>query len=179
MSEVIMDGGKQGTAFLEQFRDFLRFLQSLWGLLGSISVLFPLSNAFTKLIPLENMANDGSYRILSPDLITALATLVTLFVILDTFSKRTLIFGSALRHQAWKAFAFGFLMLITYLALYFFPRWDTIIRWESGDPKHLIFEIPMMLCYCVFFAGITKAFMLMGMLEYFKKPDSPDSPSEP
>jgi hypothetical protein len=51
--------------------------------------------------------------------------------------------------------------------------------WESGDPKHLIFEIPMMLCYGAFFAGITKAFMPMGMLEYFKKPDSPDSPSEP
>jgi hypothetical protein len=167
---------KPGTTYLDQLREFLRFLHGLWGILGSISVFFPLSNWFTKIY-----LNDGNYRKLSPDLITALATLVTLFVILDTFSKRTLISGVDLRNQARKTFAFGILTLIIYIVLYKVDRYDGIwgIRWQSEDPKHLLFEIPMMLCYCAFFAGITKAFMLMGMLEYFKKPDSPDLPLEP
>jgi hypothetical protein len=173
MSEATMNSEKeQGTTFLDQFRDFLRFLQGLWGLLGSISVFFPLSNFFTKIY-----LNDGNYRKLSPDLITALAVLITLFVILDTFSKRALISSTDLRVQARKTFAFGILMLVIYIGLYEVPRYGWF-GWQSEDWKHLLFEVPMMLCYCAFFASITKAFMLMGMLEYFKKPDNPDSPSE-
>ncbi|MFZ5450064.1 MAG: hypothetical protein ACOZFS_15655 [Thermodesulfobacteriota bacterium] len=170
---------KHGNDFLKVLREFLRFLQGLWGILGSISVFFPLSNVFTKLIPLyRHGSNDEGYRILSPDLITAFATLVTLFVILDTFSKRTLISGINFRRQAQKTFAFGVLMIISYLVVYFIPRFSCC-GIQSGDALNLLFEIPLMFLYSLFFASITKAFMLLGMLEYFKKPDSPESPSEP
>jgi len=97
-------------------------MQNLWGLLRSISLFFPMSNVFVQLIPIKSFAEDGSYRIIDPNLITALSTLVTLFVILDTFSKRKLISAPAIRRQAWPIFLFGISMLVLYTCLYFFPR---------------------------------------------------------
>ncbi len=46
-----------GQPFLEELRDFLAFLRSLWGLLAGISVLFPLSNVLFSVIPLEGGGN--------------------------------------------------------------------------------------------------------------------------
>ena len=42
----------KGAEFIKTLREFIAFLQSLWGILAGISVFFPLSNALTKTIPL-------------------------------------------------------------------------------------------------------------------------------
>jgi hypothetical protein len=40
-----MAADKPGAEFLTEFRAFLTFVETLWGLLASMSVFFPLSEA--------------------------------------------------------------------------------------------------------------------------------------
>jgi hypothetical protein len=46
-----MTSTKSGAGFIGEFREFMSFLQTLWGLLGNISVFFPLSNALLNVVP--------------------------------------------------------------------------------------------------------------------------------
>jgi|LGOV01.1.fsa_nt_gb hypothetical protein len=46
------------TEFIKTLREFIAFLQSLWGILAGISIFFPLSNDLIKLIPLRRLHDD-------------------------------------------------------------------------------------------------------------------------
>lgn len=161
--------------YLEEFKHFIAFLQSLWGILAGISVLFPLSNVFIKLIPLRCLHDDppGALGYLSPGLITAVATIITLFVILLTFGKRhnfkALTERGPIQRQAWLSFAFGLLALIFYFAVYFgiYPLYYEPYSIYDGDPRWLIGDFSLLLSYSTFFALVTRAFMLLAMIEYF------------
>ncbi len=163
----------RGTTFLKELKAFPAFLQSLWGILAGISVFFPLSNVLIKLIPMKSMFEDGVFVHLSPPLITAIATIVTLFVILWTFGKRhQLNVKKQLKQivrQAWISFGAGSLSLVSYLVIYFltyYLAWESW-GWFSDDPRRLLVEIPLLITYSIFFALITRAFMLLGMSEFF------------
>lgn len=171
-----MSTKSQGKSFLEEFGTFLKFLQTLWGILAGVSTFFPLSNILVKAIPLGYMQeNSGSLEYFSPALITVLVTMATLFVILQTFGQRETLRTqkqqSALRHQAWVSFGLGILALISYLAVNFgiygvfyapFGIW-------SGDPLRLIGDVLLLLFYGAFFVLTTRAFVLLGMMEYFNQ----------
>lgn len=170
-----MSTSNKRTTFLEEFRNFIAFIQNLWGLLAGISVVFPLSNVFIKIIPLKAYEEDGGvFEHLSPSLITAVATLITLFVILGLFSNRDTFKEKQKRqeiqHQAWISFVIGILALVIYLVIhtiYLQYAWEPW-GWGSGDPRKLFAEIPLLVAYSAFFALITRAFMLLGMIEFFK-----------
>ncbi|HIE32024.1 MAG TPA: hypothetical protein EYP67_06560 [Methanosarcinales archaeon] len=172
-----MRNSKKGTAFLVEFRDFIAFLQSLWGILAGISVLFPLSNVLIKLIPLRRLHDDpaGALGYLTPDLITVVATLITLFVVLLTFSNRhkfeALKERRLIQRQACFSFAFGLLALIIYFTVYFgiYPLYYEPYGIYYGDPRWLIGDFGLLLSYSTFFALVSRAFMLLGMIEYFGK----------
>ena len=85
-----MTDSKKGTSFLKEFKNFIVFLQSLWGILAGISVFFPLSNVLIRVIPLSSIYDDpgGALTYFSPELVTAVTTLVTLFIVLWTFGNR-------------------------------------------------------------------------------------------
>lgn len=162
------EGG--GSGFVAELRQFLAFLQSLWGLLAGTSVFFPLSNSLVGLVPLQEFDSDGgALYFLSPEFVTAMATVATLFVVLTTFAGRRRLTNAVRR--AWMAFGIGTVSLVAYLVLYVFageysyPLFD----WESEEPVHLLVDIPLAVLYAVFFASITRAFMLMAMLEYYSK----------
>jgi hypothetical protein len=172
-----MSNSNKGKAFLEEFRDFIAFLQSLWGMLAGISVFFPLSNVLSKVIPLGNIYDEppgsGAFQYFSPDLVTAVATLITLFVILSTFGRRHKYRAQKemhlIRRHAWLSFAVGLLFLILYLVVNF-GIYDLFYGpWEiwGGDPRRLIGDIILLLSYSAFFALMTRAFMLLGMIEFF------------
>jgi hypothetical protein len=165
------------NAFIDQFTDFLKFLQTLWGILAGISVLFPLSNVLLKIIPMGNIYDDppGGLAYLDPALITTLSTVATLFVILVTFRQRaglrTRKKQSTIQQQAWIAFGVGSLGLLLYLVVYFgvyTAFYDPLGIW-GGDPRRLIGDFLLLLFYGTFFAMITRAFVLLGMLEFFDK----------
>lgn len=170
-----MNTSNKRTTFLEEFRDFIAFLQNLWGFLAGISVVFPLSNVFIKIIPMKAYGEEGGvFEHLSPSLITAVTTLVTLFVILETFSNRDTFKEKqkrqGIQRQAWISFVIGILSLVIYLVIhtmYFQYAWEPW-GWGSGDPRKLFVEIPLLVAYSAFFALITRAFMLLGMIEFFE-----------
>lgn len=170
-----MRNSHKGTQFLLEFKEFIAFLQSLWGILAGISVLFPLSNVFIKLIPLRHLHDDpaGALGYLSPALITAVATLVTLFVILLTFGNRqqfkALKERRLIQRKAWLSFAFGLLAMVFYFAVYFgiYPLYYEPYSIFEGDPRWLIGDFALLLAYSAFFALVTRSFMLLGMMEYF------------
>jgi hypothetical protein len=169
-----MSDPDRGAGALAELKDFVAFLQNLWGLLGGISALFPLSNTLVRLIPLETFDQEGVLVWFSPGLFTSLATLVSLFVILWTFGQRRE-FQSApattrIRRQAVAAFALGVVTLIAYLVGYYFllrSAFDTL-GWESADVRRLLGEVPLLVLYAAVFASITRAFMLLGMGEYYR-----------
>jgi len=170
-----MTSANQGKNYLKEFKDFLSFLQSLWGILAGISALFPLSNVLIQRIPLSRIHDDppGALGYLSSGLLTTIATLVTIFVILLTFANRQQYKARQekrlMQREAKRSFACGFIALLLYLAVYYGISPYFYIPYDiyDGDPRWLIGDFALLLTYSGFFALITRAFMLLGMLEYF------------
>ena len=163
--------GIQGESFLQELKAFLGFLNSLWGLLAGISILFPLSNAFIKVIPLKEAVpfqgtglvyNGNGLLNLTPQLITTITTLVLLFLVLWEFGKRFEFIKNGklngrndFMNDALIHLIYGFIMLAIYLAIYYLKEASFI-----GD-----FFLAIM--YTAFFYFITYAFMKLAMVEYF------------
>lgn len=159
---------------LEELTDFLTFLQNLWGILAGVSVFFPLSNILLKVIPLSAYGtNDGVFDQLAPNLISTVTTVSTLFVVLVTFTGRHQFQDTrkrrAMLQKAWLSFGTGLFALLAYLVLHQAYREYAWIPWGwgSGDPRKLLAEIPLLITYVLFFSLLTRAFMLLGMVEYF------------
>jgi len=72
--------------------------------------------------------------------------------------------------QAWVSFGVGLVALVVYLAAYYFlsiSAYD-LLGWESADVRRLMGEVPLLLIYSAFFAFLTRAFVLLGMIEFFR-----------
>lgn len=167
----------KGAAFLKELKEFIVFLQSLWGILAGISVFFPLSNVLSMIIPLGSIYDEpsgsGAFEYFSPEMVTAIATLITVFVILSTFSRRhkfKVQKESLLQGQAWLSFAIGLLSLILYLVLNFgiYKLFYEPLEIYGDDPRRLIGDIMLLLSYSAFFVLMTRAFMLLGIIEFFE-----------
>jgi hypothetical protein len=165
----------QGSRFLKEFRDFTAFLRNLWGILAGISVFFPLSNIFMQIIPLGTFDEGGVLVWFSARLFTTFATIVSLFLILWTFGQRHHFQSSrrkvTIQKQAWISFGVGLTAFLTYLAVYYFiaiSAYD-ILGWESADVRRLFGEVFLLIVYSTFFALLTRAFVLLGMIEFFRQ----------
>lgn len=170
-----MASSNRGKSFLKEFKSFITFLKNLWGLLAGISVLFPLSNILIALIPLATFDEGGVLVWFSPALITTLTTLTILFLILGMFGRRDKFLGQRgnvrLNRQALLSFVAGVASVLVYLIVYFFlssSAYD-VLGWESMDIRRLMGEVPLMILYASFFAFTTRAFVLLGMIEYFRR----------
>ena len=169
-----MGGDERGAEVVGELQAFLAFLKNLWGALASLSIFFPLSSRLLRVIPLTAYGEEGGvFDHLSPALITTVATVVTMFVLLVSFTGRRRFRGPDVRRRAVRAagisFGSGIGLLVVYLVLhqvyreYAWDRWG----WGSGDPRKLLAEVPLMLTYVGFFTLVTRGFMLLGMLEFF------------
>jgi hypothetical protein len=166
-----MSNPKEEVSFIEEFKQFLQFLQNLWSVLAGISVLFPLSNALAKIIPLSPWP-EGGLVYFSPELVSIISSLACLFIILYTFGHRHQI-GRRLRpiqKKAGLSFLVGVIALIIYLIVYLAVAndfWFNVLGVESGDFRRVSGDIVLLIVYSLFFVLMTRAFMLLGMLEYF------------
>ena len=164
----------RGSGFLREFHEFITFLSTLWGFLAGISVFFPLSSVFSQVIPLKAYGdNDGVFNLLSPPLITSVATVVTLFVILSTYGRRNEFFGAGRRNarrQAWLSMGVSLAALTVYMTIHqiYAEYGPTELKLGSDDPRKLFFEIPLLAAYTIFFSLLTRAFMLLGMTEFYR-----------
>lgn len=163
------------NSYLAELKEFLTFLKNLWGILAGISVFFQLSNILLHTIPLRAYGHeDGVFDELSPSLITTIATVVTLFVVLVTFAGRHQLKNSlemkGILRKALLSFGTGISLLVSYLVIHQVYReyaWEPW-GWGSGDPRKLLVEVPLLLSYVLFFSLLTRAFMLLGMIEFFR-----------
>ena len=62
--------------------------------------------------------------------------------------------------------------LVIYLVVYYgiYTAYYDPYGVMGDDPRHMIGDFLLLLSYGTFFAMMTRAFMLLGMLEYFAKP---------
>lgn len=175
-----MNSSKRGRETLNEFQEFIAFLQGLWGVLTGISIFFPLSNTLANVIPIGNFYDEppgsGAFSYFSPQLVTVASTLLTLFVILATFGRRHEYRrqpGQLLKRRAWFSFCLGFLFLISYLLINFgiYDLFYGPLEIWGGDPRRLIGDVLLLLTYSIFFALITRAFVLLGMKEFYAGSD--------
>ncbi|KAF0189910.1 MAG: hypothetical protein FD168_208 [Desulfobulbaceae bacterium] len=166
-----MNNPKEDVPFLKELKDFLQFLQNLWTILAGISVLFPLSNALAKIIPLARWP-EGGLAYFSPQLLSIVSSLACLFLLLWMFGHRYQLERRRIQTQrkAGLSFAAGLIALIIYLTVYFAIANDfyfEVLKWESDDLRRVLGDIILLITYSAFFVLMTQAFMLLGMLEYF------------
>ena len=169
-----MTNRSQATHCLLELKNLVAFLQGLWGILAGLTALFPLSNVLVGLMPLGRLGDEpgGALGYLSPGLITAVAMIVTVFVILFIFGQRSdfrAVEGRRLlQRPAWLSFTAGLLALIVYFAVNFgmYPIYYEPFGVFDGDPRLLIGDLALLLSYSAFFALVTRAFMLLAMIEY-------------
>lgn len=157
---------------LEELRDFLRFYKNLWTILAGVSVFFPLSNLLMEVLPLSSW-DEGGWVYLSPRLVTVIVTVACLFVILLTFVQRKQYKAQKLRRFAQRkailSFGIGAVALLVYVTVYYAISegfyWNAL-KWGSADPRRILGDIILLLTYSAFFLLVTRAFMLLGLLEY-------------
>jgi uncharacterized membrane protein len=130
-----------------ELKEFISFLQTLWGTLAGVSVLFPLSNAFIKTIPLGEWPDEGALRHFSPEQVTVVTMLICLFVIFHIFSKRRLLKeeweeGQERRMQQ-KSFISFFLGILALLVIFSIIHLDLngLFGWESDNPIFVFVDI--------------------------------------
>lgn len=168
-----MSSPSEETPFIKELKEFIGFLQNLWAILAGISVLFPFSNVFAQIIPLAQWG-EGGFAYLSPPLVTAISTVACVFVILWTFGRRQQFTRArkrkSIQKQAGISFALGVAALVVYLTGHYAVAHDfywNVLQWESDDFRRMLGDIVLLLAYSVFFVLVTKAFLLLGMMEYF------------
>jgi lysylphosphatidylglycerol synthetase-like protein (DUF2156 family) len=152
---------KRGARALRDLREFLAFLENLWGVLATATVLFPLSNLLTAVLPLL----PGAER-----LSTVLATLFSLFAIFLVFVLRHVEFtddwgdgdiGFLILASIW-TFVGGAAVLIVYLYVRLQPL-------AAG-------VVPVL--YGSVFGLFTTAFTLLAVVEYVHEEAPREGPRE-
>lgn len=166
-----MNNSKEEISFLKEFKEFLQFLQNLWAILAGISILFPLSNALTKIIPLAPWP-EGALAYFSPQLLSIVSSLASLFLLLWMFGHRYQLERRRLQTQkkAGLSFVVGLVALIIYLTVHFVIANDfyfEVLKMQSDDLRRVLGDIVLLITYSAFFTLMTQAFTLLGMLEYF------------
>ena len=168
-----MNNSQEEITSIDELKQFTKFLQSLWATLAGISVLFPLSNVLAKVIPLAQWP-EGGLALISPTLVTAISTVTCLFIILWTFGRRQQFTNAKRRRlinrQSALSFVVGGIGLMVYLIGHYAVVQNfyyVMFNWANNDPRQVFGDLLMLIAYCVFFAFMTRACMLLGMLEYY------------
>ena len=160
-----------GNTAIKELRSFLTFLGSVWGLLAAVSVLFPLSNVLSAVIPLETAANGGAFWEISPGAVTTVSMISAAFCILLIYSRRRELASTqqvaGTRRTALWSFAGGLALLGVYLVLYELKAdaYD-LVGWQSDDSRHVFVEVPLMATYAGCFTLLTRGFTLLALIEY-------------
>lgn len=120
---------------------------------------------------------DGGFAYLSPTLVTALTTLVCLFVVFWTFTTREQIQQrgpwTTLPKQAVWLFGAGVGALNIYnLGGHYAITHDfyfAVLWWESDDLRRIFGDLVLLIAYSSFFTCVTRAFLELGLREYLRR----------
>lgn len=159
-----------GQSFLDELRDFLAFLSSLWGLLAGISVLFPLSNVLVSIIPIDG--GGQPFQDLDPAIVTTLTTLTCIFITFATFGRRNQFTDPERRRRYSWAARLSFGAALVALAFYTLTYHDLYKDLVTHDGQNSLYDGLYAALYLVSFVLITRAFLVLAMLEYFPEPSN-------
>jgi hypothetical protein len=169
-----MTAEQETRSAINEFKQFMDFVQNLWAALAGVSVLFPLSNTLTQVVPLAQWP-DGGFSFVSPPLVTGVTTLASLFVILLAFGGRERFqkhgAWSTLSRQAGRSFVLGGVALVVYMLGHYLVANDfyfRVVGWESDDLRRISGDFVLLIAYVGFFALVTRAFLLLGLREYLR-----------
>jgi hypothetical protein len=144
-------------------RGFLKYIGSLWGALGGLTVLFPLADVLFKVIPLPVDAYEKS----TAPVAIPLTSLVALFTLLYTFVQRHQS-RSVTARRSGLFFLLGIVSLIAFFLLEHFEyamRVTLFPSLDSGD-DYLVFLVCVVPFYVAFFACMTRAFAILALMEF-------------
>jgi hypothetical protein len=161
--------------FLEELQDLFAFLRSLWGILAGVTVFFPLSAAFFKLIPVEYRWHTDDYMrgfgYFQPSMVIGITTISIIFAMFWLVSHREMFKPHkrrALQKRALHSFIGGIFSLILYLTAYEGVSDLTYMREiYGGNPALIPYDLLLLAAYAGFFVLLTTAFMILGMIEYY------------
>lgn len=155
--------------FLGELREFLQFLSSLWGILASISLLFPLSNLLAQVVPVS----DGGRPLqnLPPDTVTSVTTVTCLFITFAAFVRRDQFGDPERRPRVGRSARISFGFGVAALAVYVLTH-NALYRALITDNPNTELGIALYdgffgVLYAAFFALLTRSFLSLAMLEYF------------
>lgn len=161
--------------YLDELRAFIAFLSSVWGLLGGLSTVFPLSNTIIEVVPLgpPDATPWLGPKFVDPALISALATLGCIYVVFYSFAQRQVIQNihrRRIRTMATRSFVLGVIVLALYLAdFYVVPNYiqrGSLLA--PTDPVLFVYDIGLVAFYGGAFMLYTRAFVLLGIMEYLE-----------
>jgi hypothetical protein len=161
--------------FLEELRDLFDFLHSLWGILAGVTLFFPLSAAFFKLVPVEYRWLTDDYMrgfgYFKPSMVIAITTLSLIFTMFWLVSHREQFKPrkrKVMQKRALRCFGVGIFSLILYLTAYEVVADLTYVREiYGGNPALVPYDLLLLAAYAGFFVSVTAAFMILGMVEYY------------
>jgi hypothetical protein len=159
---------------LQELREFIGTRTGFLGLFAFFSVFLPLLSKITQLIPMEEYGvYDGVLDYLPPTLLTALATVMTLFAVVMIFTTRGSYKGRGKRdapRKAWISIRVSLIMLIIYIAIYhfYFNYTQPFVNISKNDLRKLFFEVPLLITYTTFFSHLTQTLMLVAMTKFYR-----------
>ena len=171
-----MANPNRGNRFLNDLREFLTFFKSMWVIAADFFLAFPLINSLVRIIPIASTQDDpaGSWTNMSVAAVTGFSMVFTIFVILWSFGQRDEFISNTARwaaipRESWKYFYFGILSLILYFGIH--ETIYNLLPWKIsyGEPITFVIDIVLLISYTASFALLTRAFMLLGMREFFKQ----------
>lgn len=163
-------------SFIQELKAFVRFLNSLWGLLAGAVMLFPLSNVLFEFMPLDlaRFFDSAGNTAMNPASISTISIVGCLFVTLVDFGRRERLASSFLiTTEALVSSA------LAAMALYFyFSYHDSQFRGDGTSVRVFFESIPLIISfsYIAFFVFMTHAFVLLAVREYMKVNEASDAP---
>jgi hypothetical protein len=145
------------------FRDFIRYISSLWGILGGIVAVFPLADVLFKVIPLPADAYGKSVGSVA----IPVTSLVALFTLFYTFVQRDQS-RSVTARRSGVFFVLGMLSLVAFFLLEHFEgtvREKLFPGLDSTD-DYVLFLVGVVPFYVAFFGCATRAFAILALMEF-------------
>ncbi len=142
---------------------FIRYIASLWGVLGGITAVFPLAGVFVKVIPLPvDPYNKSTASVAIP-----LTTLVDVFILFYSFVQRDRI-RSARSQRPGVFFVLGLVSLMAFFLLdhFEYPLRTALCPSCDSTDDYVLMLVGIVPFYVAFFASVTRAFAILALVEF-------------
>ena len=151
---------------VEDLKGFITYVTSAWGLLASLSAMFPTADVILKVIPLPVDAYEKS----TAPIAVPITTLVALYIVFYSFVRR----DEVTPKLSWQASLFFMLGLISLIVFFLLDHFEYPLRsrlfpsLDSGD-DYVLMLVGIVPFYVMFFAFVTRGFTILALIEFRRR----------